>query len=115
MTSLVRLAAVLFAVCISVADVAAQEFPNRAIRFVLPYAAGGTGDIIVLRAHVCQRHRWAGFCLEQLRPADINASSGHEGGTVNPKSFEFVVDRHSCEQARRPTSCEQPATASRPC
>jgi tripartite-type tricarboxylate transporter receptor subunit TctC len=29
------------------ASAAAQDFPNRPVRFILPYAAGGTGDIIV--------------------------------------------------------------------
>src|ERR1700741_2231131 len=29
------------------APAAAQDFPNRPVRFILPYAAGGTGDIIV--------------------------------------------------------------------
>ena len=29
------------------ASAPAQDFPNRPVRFILPYAAGGTGDIIV--------------------------------------------------------------------
>ena len=47
MNSILRIAIALVAALMPLASASAQGFPNRPVRFVLPYAAGGTGDIIV--------------------------------------------------------------------
>lgn len=47
MKSILGIAMALFAALVPLADASAQNFPNRAVRFVVPYAAGGSGDIIV--------------------------------------------------------------------
>jgi tripartite-type tricarboxylate transporter receptor subunit TctC len=42
-----RILAWLVLTLVPLASASAQDFPNRPVRFILPYAAGGTGDIIV--------------------------------------------------------------------
>lgn len=42
-----RILALFVLILVPFASAAAQDFPNRPVRFILPYAAGGTGDIIV--------------------------------------------------------------------
>jgi len=46
-TRLRRILALLVLTLVPLASASAQDFPNRPVRFILPYAAGGTGDIIV--------------------------------------------------------------------
>src|SRR5215203_1698167 len=46
-TRMRRILALLILTLLPLASASAQDFPNRPVRFILPYAAGGTGDIIV--------------------------------------------------------------------
>src|SRR3954470_11642918 len=40
------LAMTLTAACAPLAGAAAQDFPSRPVRFIVPYAAGGSGDLL---------------------------------------------------------------------
>ncbi len=47
MKAILRIAVSLFVILGPLTAASAQDFPNRPVRFTLPYAAGGTGDIIL--------------------------------------------------------------------
>jgi tripartite-type tricarboxylate transporter receptor subunit TctC len=47
MKTVFRMAGALLAVFMPLAGACAQDFPTRPVRFIVPYAAGGSGDIIV--------------------------------------------------------------------